>query len=364
MTSVDVEAKGGASIRVRSLLVLLSRYFDKVLLLSPSKGISGLNLANIDVFYIQFKKVNEIFSFYKYGGVKEQLKSLIERYKPVCAIIDYNFYGQYISYLKKKGLFVIYGTHNAQAELILQKTFVNPFKVLLNYMYYVMSFLHERVYFSNADLLFVTSEADKEYHSKFVSASKLVVVPNVLINDEYEIDNLIIKENYIVFPASFTAFQNSSGLEWFARNVWDKNLQSQTKLVLAGRGSKELLNKLSLENMNIEALGYVENMQEIIAKARAVIVPLLYGSGTRLKCLEAMALKTQIISTYKGCEGISQITDSVILCNNPYDFKSAILAVLSGDIDTTNIAYSVYKDNYTVDSIYPKLCALLEEYEI
>ena len=71
-------------------------------------------------------------------------------------------------------------------------------------------------------------------------------------------------------------------------------------------------------------------MKPYIASAKATVVPLLHGSGTRLKCVESMALKTQIISTDLGAEGIEH-EGSIITADDPYKFKSEILEVLQGN---------------------------------
>ena len=74
----------------------------------------------------------------------------------------------------------------------------------------------------------------------------------------------------------------------------------------------------------IRALGEVDDMKPYIGKARATVVPLLHGSGTRLKCIESMALKTQLISTNVGAEGIEH-EGSIIIADNPQIFKKIFL---------------------------------------
>jgi glycosyltransferase involved in cell wall biosynthesis len=52
------------------------------------------------------------------------------------------------------------------------------------------------------------------------------------------------------------------------------------------------------------------------------------GGGTRFKCLEAMAVRTPLVSTAKGCEGILH-DGTMHVADTPQAFKAAILDVLA-----------------------------------
>ena len=51
-------------------------------------------------------------------------------------------------------------------------------------------------------------------------------------------------------------------------------------------------------------LGVVEDLPALLATARAVVVPIWEGGGTRLKVLEALAAGRAVVSTPLGAEGI------------------------------------------------------------
>ena len=53
-----------------------------------------------------------------------------------------------------------------------------------------------------------------------------------------------------------------------------------------------------------EELGLVEDLPAVLAAARAVVVPIWEGGGTRLKVLEALAAGRAVVSTPLGAEGI------------------------------------------------------------
>ena len=76
--------------------------------------------------------------------------------------------------------------------------------------------------------------------------------------------------------ANFMAFQNSVGLEWFLKEVWNDVLSRKTTLKLYGLGSKKVLDALQSKYHpeNVEAIGEVDDLKPYIAGARASIVPL------------------------------------------------------------------------------------------
>jgi glycosyltransferase involved in cell wall biosynthesis len=66
-----------------------------------------------------------------------------------------------------------------------------------------------------------------------------------------------------------------------------------------------------------------------VHRAAAFVVPLLSGSGTRLKILEALAMGVPVVSTAKGAEGIAG-RDGVHfrIADTAADFAQAVLQIL------------------------------------
>ena len=182
--------------------------------------------------------------------------------------------------------------------------------------------IHERIFYKNCRSLITVSDNDTHSFSKFIPARKIHMIPNFL--DESRYSAIYEKENYFAMTANFSAYMNFEGLKWLVNEIWDDYLDKHFELKLIGKNSIEALSSINKAKKykNIIAIGEVENMIPYISKAKAVLIPLLHGSGTRLKCLEAMALKTPIISTSKGVEGIK--SKNIIIANSNLEFRNAI----------------------------------------
>ena len=154
--------------------------------------------------------------------------------------------------------------------------------------------------------------------------------------------------------ANFGAFMNQNGLKWFIEEVWDEELDSKLKFIIVGRNSKEALAKINNSKLfnNIIAIGEVNNINPYIAKAKASVIPLIEGSGSRLKCIEAMALKTLVISTSKGAEGIK--SNNIIINDSPIDFRKTLLNIDNIAI-SEELLYNEFISSYSIQAIKPKL---------
>lgn len=311
-----------------------------------------------------FGKLFQVFSFQKERGILRNLNEVLKNQKIDVAVIDFKYYGQYISWLKKRDIKVIYSTHNYQSGLEFQKARkAKAGYKLFFYFYALMARIHERIFFRNADRIWVTSEEDKIKYSAFIKKNKLDILPNFVIEDWYL--KTPEEEQYIIFSASFNSFQNFNGLVWFLKNVWNEKLADKTELLLAGIGSEEAFEqckKSELYLKNIKATGFIEDMKPYISKAKLSIVPLLDGSGTRLKIIEAMALKTLVVSTSLGAQGI--IKDNLIIADTAQEFRQAILDNLDGNQKKAEKAHNDFLAHYSMkyakSKIRESLSALFE----
>jgi hypothetical protein len=348
--------RGGEKLRSYALLKMLSNIGAKVTaIINDSKNIPEIpNIRFIEFPFDQYQS-KHLHAYLLSIIIKNKhlsilLDNLTSREKYDVAIIDYHYYGQYIQFFKNKGLKVIYGTHNAQAKLYFQRKATGIKSFIRIVSEYIVETIHERFYFQKADAFLVVSAEDHQFYSNFINPRKIVLMPNMI--EKPAIDNGgNIKENYIIMTANFLAFQNSIGLDWFLKEVWNKELSEKTSLRLYGIGSDKVFNELNQQYhpSNVEALGEVDDIKPFIAKARASIVPLLNGSGTRLKCLEAMSLRTQLISTSKGSEGIDH-DGSVIIADTSDDFRNRIIDVLDNKINTVEDAYQVFEKKYSFEN--------------
>jgi glycosyltransferase involved in cell wall biosynthesis len=97
---------------------------------------------------------------------------------------------------------------------------------------------------------------------------------------------------------------NRSGLEWFLREVWSEVVARAPDLTLSVAGSGDgswLAPYASLPNLTL--LGRAPELDPLYRQATCAIVPIFYGSGTRVKVLEAASHGRACVSTAAGAAG-------------------------------------------------------------
>jgi glycosyltransferase involved in cell wall biosynthesis len=101
------------------------------------------------------------------------------------------------------------------------------------------------------------------------------------------------------------------------------------RLLIVGIG--ELPAKFAgiMNTRNIELIGEVNDLKPWYQKSAVSVVPLLTGSGTRLKVLEAMGMGVPVISTKKGAEGIDYSEGkNIVIADEENTFAKQIITLL------------------------------------
>lgn len=112
---------------------------------------------------------------------------------------------------------------------------------------------------------------------------------------------------------------NEEAIRWFLKYVWDKVLARvpEAQIYLAGRNMPQWLRKI--RKKNVVVVGEVPDAHAFVNEHNVAVVPLLSGSGMRIKIIESMALGKTVITTLVGAEGIqySEFEDIIIADNVP-----------------------------------------------
>ncbi len=158
---------------------------------------------------------------------------------------------------------------------------------------------------------------------------------------------------------------NQEAIRWFLFSVWPAVHKKfpALNLHLAGRGFPPDL--LAMHVPGVQMQGKVEDANNYMDGKQIMIVPLLSGSGMRVKIIQGMALGKTIISTSIGAEGI-EIRDGVniLIADTPAAFLEKIEMCLSDPERCRQIGLNGRKfvaENYSNQVIGEKLCAFYKE---
>ena len=210
----------------------------------------------------------------------------------------------------------------------------------------------------------VVSEQEKKLLLKNLAFHNHV---NVLPNCVYLSDYRCISENSLpdtlIFTGSFQFPPNYEGMVWFVRDVYPI-IQAEIPevgLVITGDHANRMLPKAA----NVTQTGFVEDIRPLIARSKISIAPIFQGGGTRLKILESMALRTPVVATTKGAEGLD-IEDgmNIMIADTPYAFAKAVIRLLRepGLNETlSQNGFTLVSENYDWEMVLPKFLDLIEQ---
>jgi glycosyltransferase involved in cell wall biosynthesis len=171
----------------------------------------------------------------------------------------------------------------------------------------------------------------------------------------------------LFFCGSLDYAPNKEGLLWFCKEVFPLILKQKpsVQLMVIGKGDpgEELL-KL-LKHDAIIFYGKVDKLEGYYRKAAMAVVPLLTGSGTRLKVLEAMGMGVPVISTSIGAEGIEHTAGkNILLADDPAGFAKAVIQLVEDNKlaeQLATAAYMLVKNKYDWNIIGNKMSEFLKK---
>lgn len=171
------------------------------------------------------------------------------------------------------------------------------------------------------------SDPDYQYFQQTAPAVPGVVIPFGIDMENYELEDDYIASDKpsLCHIGSMNWSPNMEGIEWFLDDVWPLIHEAHPELqfTVAGHGTPDKL--LQRQDPNVQFVGAVPSANEFMLDHDMMIVPLLSGSGIRVKIVEAMALGRVVITTSVGAEGLAvENGKHLFIADTPEEFLSVI----------------------------------------
>lgn len=141
------------------------------------------------------------------------------------------------------------------------------------------------------------------------------------------------RQKAVVFTGNLEYDPNRVAIRYFQRRIWPilQRLHPDLQWWVIGRNPEAVRHYLNGDN-RIRLMGEVDDALAAMAPARVSVVPLLGGSGSRFKIIEAWAAGVPVVSTRIGAEGLpARHGEELLLADGEEDFASAVSAVLQSD---------------------------------
>ncbi|MER2511539.1 MAG: glycosyltransferase family 4 protein [Nitrosomonas ureae] len=226
--------------------------------------------------------------------------------------------------------------------------------------------IYEKRLYRRFDLITMVSEADRRAAAALLGAehSRVELTPNGVDCTHNQPNVATRRPNALVFNGSLTYNANYDAMQWFLQHVWPavRRQVPAATLTITGSTAGVDLSGLALDD-HVRLSGLVEDVRLPVAEASAAIAPIRQGGGTRLKILEAMALGTPVVATFKGAEGLEVVNgEHLLLADDPPTFTRAVLTLLTDDSLAARLRHNarrLVEERYDWDVIGRRFTALL-----
>lgn len=219
------------------------------------------------------------------------------------ALVEHFWCADYLAILRPRAGCVMLNLHNIESVLHAGCAASEPFPQRLAHSRFRRTAeRREREMIPKFDRVLVPSAEDADRLRRISPAVRSVVYPNSIpFVPRYETP----EEHFIAFSGNLEYHPNVAAVKHFLRHVWPSLRDKQPELRWKLIGKNEFaVRSLVADDPRIELSGAVPDAIGELARARLVVVPLLAGSGTRVKILEAWAAARAVVSTPIGAEGL------------------------------------------------------------
>lgn len=199
----------------------------------------------------------------------------------------------------------------------------------------------ERRIAARAASLFVCSERDRRYLRRVLGIRNAEVVPNAVEVASMIERPLPAQRNCkILFLGTYSHRPNVEAAEFLVREVFPIVRQQMPNAELELVGQRvEVLSTFSESHPGVSYLGFVADLEPVFDGAGVMCCPILAGSGTRIKIIEAAARGLPVVSTTVGAEGLDFENGAEILIrDDAASLAQACLNLLASPQESTRLA--------------------------
>jgi glycosyltransferase involved in cell wall biosynthesis len=178
------------------------------------------------------------------------------------------------------------------------------------------------------------SDLDRQRLREIVPDTNVVVIPNGVDCEFFSPQNRPARPNSVVFVGSMNWYPNVDAMLFFLREIWPR-LKSRVPgatMDIGGSAPPEPILKQARSSPDVTVHGYLPDVRPLIDSAAVYVCPIRDGGGTKLKILDAFAMRKCVVAHPIACEGISVTPGTnVILAQTAEEFVTEISGVLADE---------------------------------
>lgn len=270
--------------------------------------------------------IHPLLDRYHLPAAEEWLRGRVRQQAYRCVVIEELALARYGELCRTLGCRVIFDAHNVEGALRAElagaagSTGVGWVQRAKNGLLTDRLSQEEQRAVRGADQLWACSAKDATDLAGLYG-KRATVVPNAVDVDTYRPRPAATEGDWrdrpltILFTGSFSYLPNSVAALRLIREILPvvRLSHPSARVCLVGRDPTPAMLAAAKDDAGVLVTGAVPSVLPYFHSEAVVVVPLSFGSGTRLKILEAFAAGLPVVSTAKGAEGIDAKDDCHLL---------------------------------------------------
>ena len=177
---------------------------------------------------------------------------------------------------------------------------------------------------ADCDLTFVVSPVEQALLEQTLPDAKVAILSN--IHEPLDDTTGYSERDGLLFVGGFQHPPNVDAVTWFVQEVWPLVHAQAPEMKVRIVGSKMPDTLRSLAGPGIEILGFVQDIDPLLAQSRISIAPLRYGAGVKGKVNQAMSHGLPVVATPAAVEGMDLTHgEHVLVADSPAVYAQEII---------------------------------------
>lgn len=255
-----------------------------------------------------------------YPGMTDVLREIRKKVEPDVVLVEYVFMSKAMECFGPDTLKIL-DTHDVfgnRARLF--------FKNNKRPMWFYTSEDEEKKGVERADLILAIQSREAEYF-KNLTKNRILTVGHLITPGETGAIQTPFPPRLLFVGSS--NHSNIDGINWFLEHVFSILQEQYPRIELIVVGT---VCNLIKKSPGVHLAGTVGDLAPYYKNASVVINPLQFGTGLKIKSLEALAMKRPLVTTPNGATGIEEWSDRAFLgAETPSEFSTAILQIINSE---------------------------------
>ncbi len=298
----------------------------------------------------------------RFSGFEGHLETLLRGRAYRLAVVEHFWCAPYYEQLADVSRYVALDLHNVESELYRSATDdANVLARALFRRFHQACLAIERRWLPRFPLLLTASRDDAARLRARLPGLCVEAVPNTI--------PAVAKPESapgrsIVFSGNLEYHPNAAAVRYFHSRVWPLLKRREPGLVwrIVGKNAGALPREVAAGD-GVEVVGPAPDAISELARSQVAVVPVLSGSGTRVKILEAWAAGVAVVSTSKGAEGLpARPGEHLLLADSPGAFAADVLRLLDSEEERRRLAAAgraLYEREFTWEAAWSRLDRIL-----